>query len=142
VLLIIGAVFGFIHVSRDTISCGSGFGGLSAKAQSADIDNGYSQALNNETDYPTSSGSVEADCKSAVSDRKTLSLALVVPGAVLVVAAFVVASYRNTGSATAEPVNVPSGGGSDELDRLAALHASGALSDEEFTAAKAKLLGL
>ena len=29
----------------------------------------------------------------------------------------------------------------DELEHLAQLHASGALSDEEFTAAKAKLLG-
>lgn len=30
----------------------------------------------------------------------------------------------------------------EQLDRLASLHQSGALSDEEFTAAKSKLLGL
>ena len=38
----------------------------------------------------------------------------------------------------------PSGGGdsADEIQRLADLHASGALTDEEFAAAKAKALGL
>jgi Short C-terminal domain len=30
----------------------------------------------------------------------------------------------------------------DEIEHLAQLHASGALSDEEFTAAKAKILGI
>jgi len=36
----------------------------------------------------------------------------------------------------------PAAAGTDELARLASLHASGDLSDEEFTAAKAKFLGL
>jgi hypothetical protein len=41
------------------------------------------------------------------------------------------------------PAPAPAGGDTTEqLSQLAQLHASGALSDEEFTAAKAKLLGL
>jgi hypothetical protein len=36
----------------------------------------------------------------------------------------------------------PAAAGIDELARLASLHASGDLSDEDFTAAKAKFLGL
>ena len=45
--------------------------------------------------------------------------------------------------APAPPAAAPAGGDTTEqLSQLAQLHASGALSDEEFTAAKAKLLGL
>lgn len=40
------------------------------------------------------------------------------------------------------PTPVPPPNPVDELQRLATLHQSGALTDEEFTAAKAKLLGL
>lgn len=41
------------------------------------------------------------------------------------------------------PAAAPAGGDTTEqLAQLAQLHASGALSDEEFTAAKAKLLGI
>jgi hypothetical protein len=41
------------------------------------------------------------------------------------------------------PVAAPAGGDTTEqLAQLAQLHSSGALSDEEFTAAKAKLLGI
>ena len=41
------------------------------------------------------------------------------------------------------PAPAPAGGDTTEqLSQLAQLHTSGALSDEEFTAAKAKLLGL
>ena len=36
----------------------------------------------------------------------------------------------------------PAASGTADLDRLVELHNSGALSDEEFSAAKAKLLGL
>jgi putative oligomerization/nucleic acid binding protein len=36
----------------------------------------------------------------------------------------------------------PGGGVSDQLKQLAALHEQGALTDEEFAAAKSKLLGL
>ena len=35
----------------------------------------------------------------------------------------------------------PAADPADEIEHLAQLHASGALSDEEFTAAKAKILG-
>jgi hypothetical protein len=43
-----------------------------------------------------------------------------------------------------EPAPAPAAGGdtTEQLSQLAQLHASGALSDEEFTAAKAKLLGI
>jgi len=42
------------------------------------------------------------------------------------------------------PAPAPAAGGdtTEQLSQLAQLHASGALSDEEFTAAKAKLLGI
>jgi hypothetical protein len=43
------------------------------------------------------------------------------------------------------PPPAPAAGGGDttaELERLASLHGSGALTDDEFTAAKAKLLGI
>ena len=41
------------------------------------------------------------------------------------------------------PAPAPSGGSDvDQLSKLADLHASGALSDEEFSAAKSKLLGI
>jgi hypothetical protein len=40
------------------------------------------------------------------------------------------------------PVPSPTGGEIDELARLVQMHASGALTDAEFTAAKAQLLGL
>ena len=39
------------------------------------------------------------------------------------------------------PAAAPAGDSTAELERLAALHQSGALSDEEFAAAKAKVLG-
>ena len=42
----------------------------------------------------------------------------------------------------AEGVAGGMGGQTSEIERLAQLHASGALSDEEFTAAKAKILGI
>jgi hypothetical protein len=41
-------------------------------------------------------------------------------------------------AAVAEPPAVPT----DELERLATLHQSGALTDDEFSAAKSKLLGV
>jgi hypothetical protein len=46
--------------------------------------------------------------------------------------------------APAPPPPAPSSGGSetDEIARLAEMHAAGTLSDEEFAAAKAKLLGM
>jgi hypothetical protein len=40
------------------------------------------------------------------------------------------------------PAPVSTGGEVDELSRLAQMHDSGALSDDEFAAAKAQLLGL
>jgi len=40
------------------------------------------------------------------------------------------------------PAGAGGPGGLGDLDRLVELHRSGALSDEEFTAAKAKLLGI
>jgi Short C-terminal domain len=40
------------------------------------------------------------------------------------------------------PAPVSTGGEVDELSRLAQMHDSGALSDEEFAAAKAQMLGL
>jgi hypothetical protein len=40
------------------------------------------------------------------------------------------------------PAPSPTGGEIDELARLVQMHASGALTDAEFTAAKAQLLGL
>ncbi|GAA2259335.1 hypothetical protein GCM10009853_010400 [Glycomyces scopariae] len=49
-------------------------------------------------------------------------------------------AYRQQAAA---PPPAPSGGGDDmlaQLDRLAQLHAAGALNDAEFAAAKAKLL--
>jgi hypothetical protein len=39
------------------------------------------------------------------------------------------------------PAPAPAGDSTAELERLAQLHQSGALSDEEFAAAKAKVLG-
>ena len=44
----------------------------------------------------------------------------------------------------APPPPAPTEGGSDtdEIERLAALHANGTLTDEEFAAAKAKILGI
>lgn len=45
--------------------------------------------------------------------------------------------------ATVGPTGTPAGGAgtAEQLERLAQLHASGALGDDEFTAAKAKVLG-
>ena len=50
---------------------------------------------------------------------------------------------RPGGAAPPPPPAAPAGGGSDlmaQLNQLGTLHAQGILSDEEFTAAKAKLL--
>ena len=44
--------------------------------------------------------------------------------------------------APAPPVAAPAGGATADLDKLVQLHNSGALTNEEFSAAKAKLLGL
>jgi uncharacterized membrane protein YebE (DUF533 family) len=49
------------------------------------------------------------------------------------------AAPTHAAPATAAPAPADS---TDELERLAKLHESGALNDEEFAAAKAKLLGL
>jgi hypothetical protein len=43
--------------------------------------------------------------------------------------------------AAAAPAAAPAGDATAELERLAALHQSGALTDDEFAAAKAKVLG-
>lgn len=45
------------------------------------------------------------------------------------------------GATQAPPSQAPASDSTDELSRLAQLHESGSLTDEEFTAAKAKLLG-
>jgi hypothetical protein len=44
-------------------------------------------------------------------------------------------------AAAPAPAAAPSGDATAELERLAGLHQSGALTDEEFAAAKAKVLG-
>jgi len=53
---------------------------------------------------------------------------------------------RSSGSPTPTPYVAPppvsTGGEIDELSRLVQMHDNGALSDDEFTAAKAQLLGL
>jgi hypothetical protein len=45
-------------------------------------------------------------------------------------------------AAGAAPAPAPSADPTAELERLAQLHQSGALTDDEFTAAKARLLGV
>jgi len=60
-------------------------------------------------------------------------------------AARAVAAQQPVAPAPAVAPAAPAGGGADaleQLERLAALHEKGMLSVEEFTAAKAKLLGL
>jgi hypothetical protein len=53
------------------------------------------------------------------------------------------ATTASDGERAAPPASSPSdAGATGELERLAKLHASGALTDEEFTAAKAHLLRL
>jgi membrane protease subunit (stomatin/prohibitin family) len=50
---------------------------------------------------------------------------------------------RQEGAAQAQPVAAPPSGGVDaELKKLADLHKQGILTDEEFAAAKKKLLGI
>ncbi len=54
-------------------------------------------------------------------------------------------SFRKSPEPKPEPLPLPSPplphSMAEEIERLAALHASGALSEEEFTSAKARLLG-
>ncbi len=64
------------------------------------------------------------------------------------VAGGAIAHHRNKNSAAQEPVDDPQGQyapppatSADELEHLAQLHTSGALTDEEFASAKAKVLG-
>ena len=56
------------------------------------------------------------------------------------------AQYAPPAPAAEAPATAPAGGISDDaldrLQKLSALHSSGALTDEEFAAAKAKILGL
>jgi hypothetical protein len=54
------------------------------------------------------------------------------------------AAYAQTQAPPAAPAPAPAGptDSTAELERLAKLHESGALTDEEFAAAKSKLLGL
>ncbi|MGA9161910.1 MAG: SHOCT domain-containing protein [Actinomycetota bacterium] len=52
------------------------------------------------------------------------------------------ASAAETGYAQAAAAPAPAGDPSAQIQSLAQLHASGALTDEEFAAAKAKILGI
>lgn len=52
------------------------------------------------------------------------------------------AAIENAIAHRAEPSAPPPGSGADEISRLVALHAAGHLTDTEFSAAKAKVLGL
>jgi len=49
---------------------------------------------------------------------------------------------RESRSTSAAPINISNDDPIARLEKLAALHASGALTDSEFSAAKGKLLGL
>lgn len=50
--------------------------------------------------------------------------------------------YSDQAPATAAPAPAPAADSTAELERLAKLHESGALTDAEFSAAKSKLLGI
>lgn len=52
------------------------------------------------------------------------------------------AAYEATQATPSAPPSAPASDPTAEITRLAQLHESGALTDEEFAAAKAKLLGL
>jgi hypothetical protein len=51
-------------------------------------------------------------------------------------------AYAATQAPPPAPAAAPAGDTTAELERLAGLHQSGALTDDEFAAAKAKLLGI
>lgn len=79
VLLIVGLVLGFGSVNRNGVDCGSAFG---SKTDNGTVQD-YEIALEG---GPASTANADA-CASGISDRKTVALALVWPGAVLLFAA-------------------------------------------------------
>lgn len=76
-LLIAGIALGATSVTRDGVACGSGFSGVSSRAEVSDLTNAM-----------TGFGGTSAmsDCSAAVGDRKTFALVLAVPGAVILLA--------------------------------------------------------
>lgn len=80
VLLAIGLFLGFGGVSKNGINCGSAFGPSDHDANVAEL-TGAINADSIGADY--SSRGYAGDCKDATSSRKTVAVALVIPGAAL-----------------------------------------------------------
>lgn len=116
VLVVAGLVAGLTHLAAYGVDCGSVFSpaGLEAGMGLGDI-------------------LVDTACHSARNSRRVLTLALLVIGVVCaILGARLVATSRRPRRA---------GGVPNELTRLAELHAAGVLTDEEYAAAKARVIG-
>ena len=98
-LIAAGLVLGNASINRDGVGCGSGFGGVSDAAATADLQNAITADSTGQILPASELDKVSADCSSAVSDRKTLAWAVTIPGGVVLIAGVVVllAAQRTTG---------------------------------------------
>ncbi len=95
-LLAIGLILGFLPASAGNIGCGTAFTGVSSEAQAADLTGAM-------LGQDISELTTESDCKDTLSGRRTIALALTLPGAALVGAGLYVRSRPQTPGASATP---------------------------------------
>lgn len=170
--LAVGLYLGLGSVTKDGFACGSGLGGLTSSIAKLDSDELQREITNNVADAslsgqfpstPESLTPVSDVCRPALSDRKTLSIAILIPGGVLLLAAGISAlsdnqhreqtsqlrqtPIRQSGWGTGSNDGRTGNSGSDdvlaELDRLSARYKAGRITGPDYrrqrTALRAKL---